>query len=127
MLKDLKFGNLKLRTKIILLALVATIVPVLIVGVIGAMQTGAMREATIEESTALSYSDLNHSVESVYRMCETQQALLLKTLTGYMNYVHQIISEAGGFSLAEEKVSWNAINPDNQSRVFRCPTQDARG
>ncbi len=111
------FRNLNLRSKIILLCLAATMIPVLVVGYIGARQTIAIQEASTEESTKLATTDVEHIVDGVYRMCETQHALLLKTLEGYMNFVHQTLADAGGFSFSTEKVAWNALNPNTQSRV----------
>ena len=63
MLKELKFGNLKLRTKILMLGLAAVILPVLVLGIIGARQNIIMRDVSTEESIKLAKTDLDHVVD----------------------------------------------------------------
>ena len=53
----------------------------------------------------------------VYRMCETQNALLVKTLSGYLNFSRQLVADSGGISLATEKVTWDAVNQYSQNRI----------
>jgi len=117
MLKELKFGNLKLRTKILLLGLAAAILPVLIVGIIGARQNVIMRDVSTEESIKLATTDLDHIVGGVYRMCETQNDIIVRTLTSYLNIIQDDTANMGGISLAKETVSWNAVNQLTQNRI----------
>ena len=80
------FRDLKLRTKIILLSMCATILPVLIISTFVARQNIAVREASTEESIKLARTDLDHIAEGVYRMCETQYDALTKALASYIKY-----------------------------------------
>lgn len=104
------FRDLKLRTKMILFGLSATIVPLVIVSLFTARQNIAMRDVSIKESIKLATTDLDHIAEGVYRMCETQNDILMKALTSYLNIAREITEKSGGISFANEKASWNAVN-----------------
>lgn len=111
------FRDLKLRTKIILLGMSATILPMLIVGIFVARQNIAMRDAATEESIKLATTDLDHIAEGVYRMCESQHDVLTKALQSYLNMAREITEDMGGISFAYENVPWNAVNQYTQNSV----------
>ena len=111
------FKNLKLRAKIVLLSMSATILPVLIIGVFVAKLNTDMRVAATEESIALAKTDLDHIAESVYRLAETQNDVLTKALTSYLNIAREIAEDLGGFSFAYENVPWNAVNQYTQNSI----------
>ena len=111
------FKNLKLRAKIVLLSMSATILPVLIIGVFVAKLNTDMRVAATEESIALAKTDLDHIAESVYRLAETQNDVLTKALTSYLNIAREISEDLGGFSFAYENVPWNAVNQYTQNSI----------
>ena len=94
------FKNLKLRPKIVLLVLSATILPVLFSGIYAAKLNRDMQVAATEESVKLATTDLDHIAEGVYRMLETQNDVLIKNLRSYLNAERQIVQELGGISLA---------------------------
>ena len=109
------FRNLKLRTKLILMGLFATFVPLLITGVFITRQNNAMFEVAANESIKLARTDLDHIAEGVYRMAETQNELLKKSLESYLSVARKTVQDAGGIGFAYENVLWNAINQYNQS------------
>jgi len=111
------FRNLKLRTKIVILSLSATILPVLIIGIFVAKLNTDMQSAATEESIKLATTDLDHIAEGVYRMLETQNDVLTKELTSYLNVARGITEDLGGFSFAYENVPWNAVNQYTQNSV----------
>jgi methyl-accepting chemotaxis protein len=109
--------DLKLRTKIILLGVFATILPMLIIGIVVTRENIAMRDASTEESIKLATTDLDHIAEGVYRLCETQNDVLTKALTSYLNVAREITEDLGGISFVKEMVSWNAVNQYTQDSV----------
>ena len=109
------FKNLKLRAKIVLLSMSATILPVLIIGVFVAKLNTDMRVAATEESITLAKTDLDHIAESVYRLAETQNDMLTKALKSYLNIAREISEDLGGISFAYENVPWNAVNQYTQN------------
>ncbi len=116
------FRDLKLRTKIILLGICATIVPLLIVGVFVSQQNITMRDVSVKESIKLATTDLDHIAEGVYRMCETQNDVLSKALTSYLNYAREVANMMGGISIADEKITWSAVNQyTKKSTTIKLP------
>lgn len=111
------FRDLKLRTKIILLGMSATILPVLIIGIFVAKANVDMRDAATEESIKLATTDLDHIAEGVYRMCETQNDVLTKALKSYLNVARETAEDLGGISFAYENVPWNAVNQYTQNSI----------
>jgi methyl-accepting chemotaxis protein len=111
------FKNLKLRAKIVFLSMSATILPVLIIGVFVAKLNTDMRVAATEESISLAKTDLDHIAESVYRLAETQNDVLTKALTSYLNIAREISEDLGGISFAYENVNWNAVNQYTQNSM----------
>jgi methyl-accepting chemotaxis protein len=82
-----------------------------------ARQNIAMRDVSVQESIKLATTDLDHIAEGVYRMCETQNDILLKALTSYLNYARELAEDMGGISFANEKVTWNAVNQYTKNSV----------
>lgn len=111
------FKNLKLRTKITLLVVFAAFIPMLISGLNVAKNNFDMQEAATEESIKLATTDLDHIAEGVYRMCETQNDILIKNLQSYLNAERQIVEDLGGISQAFENVPWKAVNQFTQSSI----------
>ena len=111
------FRDLKLRTKIILFGIAATILPVLIISIFVARQNIAMQDVATEESIKLAKTDLDHIAEGVYRMCETQHEALTKALTSYLNIAREITKDLGGISFAAEKVAWSAVNQYTKNSI----------
>ncbi len=116
------FKDLKLRTKIILLAVSATMVPVLIVSIFSSYENTKMRNVSTEESIKLATTDLDHIADGVYRMCQTQNDVLTKSLRNYLNVVRKMTSDLGGISFAKDTVAWDAVNQiTKESRSVRLP------
>ena len=109
--------DLKLRTKLMLLGIFATFVPLIIVGVFVTRQNNAMFQVAANESIKLARTDLDHIAEGVYRMVQTQDELLHKSLRSDLNVVRRVVRDNGGISFAYENVTWNAINQYTQTMV----------
>ena len=111
------FKNLKLRAKIVLLVLSATILPVLFSGIYAAKLNNDMQAAASEESIKLATTDLDHIAEGVFRMLETQNDILTNELKSYLNIARETTEDLGGISFAYENVPWNAVNQYTQNSV----------
>ena len=111
------FKNLKLRTKITLLVVFAAFIPMLVSGLSVTKSNIDMQDAATEESIKLATTDLDHIAEGVYRMCETQNDILIKNLEAYLNAERQIVEEIGGISLAFENIPWKATNQLTQASI----------
>ena len=102
--------NLKLRPKLLLVGVLLTCAPLLAGGLFVYWQNQQMTEASTEESIKLATTDLDHIAEGVYRMAETQNDLLKQSLKSYLNVARDRLKARGNASLAEEYVTWNAVN-----------------
>ncbi len=106
------FKNLKLGTKLIAVGLILTIIPLVVIAIVTFTQNQTMKEVTREESVKLANTDLDHIVEGVYKMVQSQQEVAEQRLLGSLKVARKIADDLGGLAIAEsgEKVSWNAIN-----------------
>lgn len=100
-----------LRAKLILLQLVFCVVP--LVAAVGVMwwQNREMSRKAGDESIKLAQTDLDHIVQGVYRMCESQAELLNHELSGYVSVVGGLVDRAGKVGFAkDDSVPWTAMN-----------------
>ncbi|MBN2468428.1 MAG: Cache 3/Cache 2 fusion domain-containing protein, partial [Deltaproteobacteria bacterium] len=70
------FKKMKLMTKLLVIGVMISTIPIVIIGGIIFVQNRAMGIAAQEECLKLAYGDLDHLAESVYSMCATQDELL---------------------------------------------------
>jgi methyl-accepting chemotaxis protein len=107
--------NAKLRTKLLLFGIALTIVPLLAFGIFVFTQNQKTLKVATAESIKQATTDLDHIAEGVYRMCETQNDVLLKAMLSYLNVAREVVSDAGGISFGKETVNWEATNQYNKS------------
>ena len=70
------FSRMTLKTKLLTIGLIMTIVPMAILFAVVLMQNSSMLVVAEEESLKLGYADLDHIAQGVYSMCETNNAML---------------------------------------------------
>ncbi len=110
-------SKLKLRGKLLTVGLILTIGPLLTMMAVVVYMNQQMKTVSTEESLKLAYTDLDHIAAGVYRMAETQHALLVQSMTNYLNVAREVASNAGGFGFDEQRVTWEAVNQYNQKRT----------
>ncbi len=111
------FRDLKLRTKLILLGLFATFAPMIVAGGFVIRQNNQTFEVALQESIKLARTDLDHIAEGVYRMAQTQDELLRKSLRSDLNVARRVVTDNGGIAFAYENVTWNAVNQYTKTMV----------
>jgi methyl-accepting chemotaxis protein len=113
------YKNVKLRTKLLTIGMLLTVVPLLIVSVIVFRQNKAMVCVAEEENTKLAYTDLDHIVKNVYAICETQQELIQENVIYSLNVAREVLHKTGDVNFTDEAVTWDAVNQYTQlsSRV----------
>ncbi len=79
-------GFKSLRTPLLILSCAITVIPLSVVGFLVYRETGLMRDAASEESTALAYADLDHILEGVVALAKTSEpeASIKKTIMGIL-------------------------------------------
>ncbi len=114
--------NLKLRPKMLLVGVLLTCAPLLVGGLFVFWQNQKMTEVSAEESIKLATVDLDHIAKGVYRMCETQNELLKKSLQNYLNVARDRLKARGNASVSDETVTWNAVNQYSKNiSVMKLP------
>ncbi len=102
--------NVKLRTKLLLVGLVLTVVPLLVLGISTYFQNKNMENVARTESVDLAFADLDHIVEGVYAMCQAQQEVLEGFMQRSLSVAWDIVKSYKGFSFESDLVTWNAMN-----------------
>jgi len=116
-MKTAMLKNLKLREKFMIPGALMTLIPFLILGYIANQQTKAGVKVATQESIKLAKTDLDHIAVGVYNMCQAQNDLIQKNLRSHMAVAQKIIRDEGGLRVSNAKVSWNAVNQDNQTSL----------
>jgi methyl-accepting chemotaxis protein len=109
------FRNLKLKTKMLIVGSVLTVLPLIVFGLFVFNQNAKTVAVATDESIKLATTDLDHIAEGVYRMVETQNDVLLKAVRSYLSVARDTVSNLGGISFAREKISWTAVNQYNKA------------
>lgn len=107
--------TLKLRQKIILLALVAGLLPVLVI-LLGSYRIKTKMGVTLlEELTATNRTTVSQVACDVYSLCETVNGMLQKDLEDHLALAEERIKHYGGLSLSsDKKLTWEAYNQETK-------------
>jgi methyl-accepting chemotaxis protein len=104
------FKNLRLQTKLLAMGIVMTLVPLVVIASVILVQNKRMVAVAERESTDLAYADLDHIAKNIYGMCKAQQEMLQSNVNASLNVARDILRQAGDVHLAEETVTWQAVN-----------------
>ncbi|MGV8075011.1 MAG: Cache 3/Cache 2 fusion domain-containing protein [Syntrophobacteraceae bacterium] len=100
-----RFNDWKIKTKLIIVALILVLLPVLLVAALSINRfSKALRTASEE--------DLDHIVTGIYSMCKIQQEMVLKKLATDLNVAKQqlLLLGPGIQIIPEHKISLDAVN-----------------
>lgn len=106
----MKLLDVKIRTKLLLIGIVVTAVPLAIIMGTVFSQNKKVFEVGQRESLNLAYADLDHIVENMYALAESHQEVTQKNINSALNVARDLVKKAGGISLSEETVEWSATN-----------------
>ena len=102
---------MKLSTKLILIGIVLTVVPLAIVGLSVWRQNDLIVAVATDWSSKSTSQVLDQVVGSVYSMCEAARSPLESRLSQSLQLAKYIADHAGGFSLdSKQSVEWDATN-----------------
>lgn len=102
--------RMKLKTRLLIIGTLLTILPLLLAGVLTAYQNQHIVSVVSEEANRSAREDLDHIATNVYEMCQAQQELLEQNLEHSQNVTTYVLQNAGKVHLLEETVAWNAVN-----------------
>lgn len=105
--------QLKLRHKVIGLALVSAILPALALIFLLIVKEEPLVTFIRNQITNLVASNFNATVKDLYASCQTANDLIKKQLEGTMNIANFLIQKPGGIHLNySAEVNWTAVNED---------------
>ena len=103
--------NLRLKTKIILLAVLAALVPVFVMSALTWEQRSTLQSTINHEVADLLRTNLDQIARDVYANCAAVNELVIQKVNHDLNVAREIMNNAGEVTLAKyETVAWDAIN-----------------
>ncbi len=102
--------NVKLQTKLLTLGITMTVIPLLVVSTVVFIQNKRMVKVAEQGNTDLAYADLDHIAMNIYGMCKAQQEMLQSNIDSSLNVAREVLRNTGDVRLAEETVTWDAVN-----------------
>lgn len=102
--------NVKLQTKLLTLGITMTVIPLLVVSTVVFVQNKRMVKVAEQGNTDLAYADLDHIAMNIYGMCKAQQEMLQGNIDSSLNVAREVLRNTGDIRLAEETVTWDAVN-----------------
>jgi methyl-accepting chemotaxis protein len=105
------FSKFSLRTRLIFLGALLSLVPIMIITAINFFQTKTVVADAGAGLTEMAYDDLSHTVKGIYALIESQQEVLQQAVNHSLNVARKMMSDAGGAALSDaEKIQWKAVN-----------------
>lgn len=104
-----------IKTKITFLSLSAIFLTAAFLVVVVLWEKVPLQKKIMEELDILSKSETSKIARDIYFMCRAQDDILQKKLSGDVKSAQFVLQKAGDITLNTETVSWNVINPSNNS------------
>ncbi len=106
----MKFRDIKIKTKLVLIGIAVTFIPLLIIMYTVINQNRRVVHMGETESLKLAYADLDHVVDNLYTLAESHQEVTQKNINSALNVARDLESKAGGITFSDERHKWKATN-----------------
>ncbi|HUU30237.1 MAG TPA: methyl-accepting chemotaxis protein [archaeon] len=106
--------KISLRHKIIGLALLAALLPVLVILIITSMEKKEIDKLVIEDLDVLTRENIAHVAIDVHTMCTIANELIQNNVDKSLNVARRIMEEKGRVAFSSEKSSWTAVNQETR-------------
>lgn len=106
----MKFFDIKIRTKLLLIGIAVTLVPLAIIMTTVFVQNRKIVNTGERESLNLAYADLDHIVDNLYTLAESHQEVTQKNINSALNVAQDLVNKGGGISFSDQVVEWLAVN-----------------
>lgn len=106
--------TLTLKRKIIGLAILAAVLPVLVMYVLIVRFQGKVAQKAEQELDLLAGGNVTQIAKDVYVLCETASSLIERKVTFDMGNAMQILRSQGGASFSPETVSWDVNDQESK-------------
>lgn len=98
------------KQKIIFTALIAALLPVIVISVLIGVQSSQATAKVSDELDVLTQEDIAHISQDVYSICETADALVQQQVDADLNVARYVLHDTGAVNESSETVSWNAVD-----------------
>jgi methyl-accepting chemotaxis protein len=103
--------TLKLKHKIVVLAVFSALLPALVMSVLSFIQGREVQQIISHELTNVIQTNLKYVALDVYKMCQISNSIVTEKISFDLNVARKIMHDDGGASLSPtEKVEWKAEN-----------------
>ncbi len=102
--------KLILKHKIIGLALISALLPVLVMIIITTIQKNKINDTVIRELDRHTQENIAQIAEDIYGICETTNDLIQRSINHSLNVAREVLNNEGGVSFSSERVNWTAVN-----------------
>ena len=117
-----------LKHKVIGLALLVSLLPVLVLLIITTVQKNRISKVVIEELDYLSHEYIAQIASDVLELCETSNELIQDQVDNNLNVARKILTEKGGTSFSSANITWTAVNQYSQeATVVSLPRMNVGG
>jgi methyl-accepting chemotaxis protein len=113
------FKQMKLKTKLMVIGTLITVIPLLVITAIIYTRNKTMARVGETESTKLAYADLDHMAQNIYGTCQIQSEYINEQVVRSLSVAHKVLLSSNDVAEANETVAWDAVNQlsKTQSRV----------
>ncbi|MEN6508254.1 MAG: methyl-accepting chemotaxis protein [Smithella sp.] len=120
--------KMTLKRKIIGLAVLAAVLPVVVMMILMASFEASISEMTSKELSDVARANMAQIARDVYALCETSNNLIQKKINNGLNIAGNILKQHKGIESAKETVVWNAVNQvTRQTQKVELPRLMAGG
>ncbi len=114
---------MKLKQKIVLMAISASLLPQLAMGLLTIYQKEKVSQTVTKQMRGMSEKNLKDLAISAYDMCRIANELLLEELSGNAKILSSLIEDSGGIALSpQDEVEWKAKNQaTGEEQTLRLP------
>ncbi len=104
------FNNMKIRSKLIIIGVVVTLIPLAIILFTVFDQNKKVVQVGEQKSLELAYADLGHIVDNLYTLAESHQEVTQKNIDSSLRVAQDLMTKTGPLSFSGETISWKAKN-----------------
>ncbi|MRR15922.1 MAG: methyl-accepting chemotaxis protein [Deltaproteobacteria bacterium] len=120
--------KMTLKRKIIGLAVLAAILPVVVMIILMGSFQSSVSELASKELGDVAMANMAQIAKDVYGLCETSNDLIQKKINNGLNVAGNILKQHKGLDIGKEKVDWDAVNQiTRQSQKIELPRLMAGG
>lgn len=104
---------MKLQTKLLVVGILLTVVPLLTVSAIVFRENREMVKVADEENTRMAYETLDQIAQGIYRLCEAQNDIVQKNVNHSLNVARDVQQNTGKIGFSDETITEKAIAFDD--------------